>query len=164
MKKFTYWDFLGLISVVFIIEMYAIELIIKINNMHCLFYIAKIFMMIFIMYGIMYLIGIVSQTGYELDKKKWYYMAERNKNKIYNIMALLFGFILFLSTSILVYNRYYILTSYCPSIMECSPVSNLVGFSSILNFFSVIFLIIIYFKNKKEMKNKWNQANILKKN
>lgn len=75
-------------------------------------------------------------------------------NKIYNIMALLFGFILFVSTSILVYNRYYILTSYCPSIMECSPVSNLVGFSSILNFFSIIFLIIIYFKNRKEMKNK----------
>lgn len=63
-KQFTYWDFLGLISVVFIIEMYAIELIIKINN------IAKIFMMVFIMYGVMYLIGIVSQTGYELDKEK----------------------------------------------------------------------------------------------
>lgn len=75
-------------------------------------------------------------------------------NKIYNIMALLFGFILFLSTSILVYNQYYIST-YCPCSMACNPISyNLIGFSSILGFFSIIFLIIIYFKNKKEMKNK----------
>jgi hypothetical protein len=68
MRQFNYWDFLGLLSVIFIIEMYAIELIIKIFTISSVFdlYIGKLFLIVFILYGILYLIGIAIQTGYEL--------------------------------------------------------------------------------------------------
>lgn len=72
MRQFNNWDFLGLLSVIFIIEMYAIELIIKIFNISGVFdfYIGKLFLILFILYGIVYLIGIVIQTSYELEKKQ----------------------------------------------------------------------------------------------
>jgi len=68
MRQFNYWDFLGLLSVIFIIEMYAIELIIKIFTISSVFdlYIGKLFLIVFILYGILYLIVIAIQTGYEL--------------------------------------------------------------------------------------------------
>ena len=68
MRQFNNWDFLGLLSVIFIIEMYAIELIIKIFTISSVFdlYIGKLFLIVFILYGILYLIVIAIQTGYEL--------------------------------------------------------------------------------------------------
>lgn len=69
MRKFNYWDFLGLSSVIFIIEMYGIELIIKIFTISGVFdfYMGKLFLIVFILYGLLYLIGIAIQTGYELE-------------------------------------------------------------------------------------------------
>lgn len=82
-------------------------------------------------------------------------------NKIYNIMTLLCASILIISTFAIFYNQYYISIN-CMYNMMCSPFNNLKLFFGIPGCLSIIFLIIIYFclsiiliiiyfKNKKEM-------------